>query len=233
MTLRHQTAMIMFVRTAFGILQNLNCICHVNATNLSILYPPSLEELVQLQLELTKRLEGAKEATEKVAASHNLQALQNVVSEVMQKWMKDMYLLDQGVLPQSLFLCRRFKLICCPEDGTDIIAHVNGSRALQDEDTSKFEILRRIESEYATVQYSRKNTAILVPEPLHMDLNFENNVGALYTLQRRNSATQGFFIPRVINMDLRGEVRYLKTWTGVLQGGPIPWNTRIPAGVGI
>ncbi|KAJ3905360.1 hypothetical protein F5879DRAFT_1001053 [Lentinula edodes] len=140
--------------------------------------PPKIQDLAQAEIKkIQSNRPGQKEASDKVVASRDLNALQNVASIVMQKKAKEVYLIGQGGFNQV------FAIIF--EDGTDIIARINGSRALQDSDKPPAEIVRRIQSEFATIKFIQTNTTIPVPEIIFRENNFENNVGAPYSLQKR------------------------------------------------
>ncbi|KAJ4467401.1 hypothetical protein C8J55DRAFT_565264 [Lentinula edodes] len=120
--------------------------------------PPEIQDLVHNEEKRTQASVSRSEASEKVLASRDLHALQNVASMVMQKKAKEVFAI--------IF-----------EDGTDIVARINGSRALQDSDKPRAEIIRRIRSE--------ANTTIPVPEIIFLENDFDNDVGAPYSLQKR------------------------------------------------
>ncbi|KAF9077259.1 kinase-like domain-containing protein [Rhodocollybia butyracea] len=138
--------------------------------------PPSLQELARKQDELVRASDN-KENLDLVMASRDLKGLQNVASRVMQKTATEVCLIGQGGF--NMVFAIQF------EDGSDIIARVHGSPALQDVNESKEELLLRIESEFATIRYLKEKTTIPVPEVLHLELSFDNSVGAPYTLQER------------------------------------------------
>ncbi|KAJ4479438.1 hypothetical protein C8R41DRAFT_982984 [Lentinula lateritia] len=117
------------------------------------------------------------------------------VIPLTEKKAKEVYLIGQGGFNQArlnlMFLLRTSVRILVDqvfaiifEDGTDIIARINGSRALQDSDKPPAEIVRRIQSEFATIKFIQANTTIPVPE-IVLENNFENDVGAPYSLQKR------------------------------------------------
>ncbi|KAF9073117.1 kinase-like domain-containing protein [Rhodocollybia butyracea] len=139
--------------------------------------PPSLEELTRRQDEDVRAFEGRQEKLDILMASRDLKALQNVASRVMQKTATKVFLIGQGGF--NMVFAIQF------EDGSDIVARAHGSHALQDVNTPKEEILFRIESEFATIRYLKEKTTIPVPEVLHLDIKFDNSVGAPYTLQER------------------------------------------------
>ncbi|KAJ3847924.1 hypothetical protein EV368DRAFT_87176 [Lentinula lateritia] len=150
--------------------------------------PPGIQDLVHKEEKRTQASVSRSEASEKVLASRDLHALQDVASMVMQKKAKEVCLIGQGKI-ESHVAVSHINLNDCVwnidqvfaiifEDGTDIVARINGSRALQDSDKSQTEI-------FATIKYIQANTTIPVPNIIYRENNFDNDVGAPYSLQRR------------------------------------------------
>lgn len=61
--------------------------------------PPKIQDLAQVEInKIQSNRPGQKEASDKVVASRDLKALQNVASIVTQKKAKEVYLIGQGIL---------------------------------------------------------------------------------------------------------------------------------------
>ncbi|KAJ7449150.1 kinase-like domain-containing protein [Mycena galericulata] len=139
---------------------------------------PSPQDLAQ---EFSSLVETHVYSTQmkRVIASFDLEALKAQATRSMGKKCTGCSPISQGGFNTVFILTF--------EDGSDIIARLNGSAIAQDENFPVEDVTQRFVSEVATLRYVKQHTSIPVPKVYYAESDFDNPVRTRYMLMERIS----------------------------------------------